>query len=62
MDKTCYKMGFVKRKDALREIKQAKAKNRAARSMRVYLCECCGEWHLTSWTKKQMRRLRKRNG
>ena len=50
----CTKIGYHSRKEAVLSTRSSSS------TMRPYMCDDCGLWHVTSMTGRQLRALRKR--
>lgn len=61
----CNKITFNSKKDANEYIWQSiinnKSRRKPVKKIRAYKCLCCGDWHLTSQSKAQSRRNKRKH-
>lgn len=56
----CTKRSFLKKEDAVKRVAEIRANEDNNKiPIRSYRCEICGNFHLTSWSKKRKQKVNK---
>lgn len=63
-EKPCIKVRYTNRKSAVKsllDLQEIRKRKNGKKETSIYLCKKCGKYHITSWTKRYSKYVKRRN-